>query len=355
MSDNVFGKRAVFVKEPAWHTNGFVVPEGTDFDTAIKIAGVADIVVNKYPMYAVVDNQYVLAEQQAIVRMPTTDDPVHRIFGYVGDSYEILQHTALCEKIHKLSEIWPVETIGVLGKGETLFVTLDAGEREVKGDPIRQFFLLTDTKDGKTGISLHFTPVRVVCQNTLILGKASAVASTHMRHTSQISAELDWHIHMVKELQQVSDKVIQQFELMAQATLSDDALKHVLAAAYPFPRKPRKVELAETLETEQFMAMANLMVGLSDSQRAWQGTMEKMTERRKKAEVVYNIFNDEQPDLARTPWAAYNAVVELEDYRESEKREEDPRQSAVFGMRALAKERAYVAAFEEAEAVMLGR
>lgn len=346
MSDKIMGDRAAFNRDAAWHLKGHVVPNGMTIKEASELVRLSDIQVELRPTFVDLGGVMEKAGQNAIVRLPTPDDDRYRVFGYCKDSYTVLQHTDLVDKAEKLTEKWPVETIGILGKGETLFLTLDAGEREVKGDPIHQYFLLADTKDGQTGISLHFTPVRVVCQNTLMLGKAAAVSSARMRHSSNLSQELDWHIQMIGELQSVADKIIHQFELMADAALSEEGMGRILRAAYPTPRKPKKVELAESISAEEFFAMTGMMFGLKESQSAWESTRERMEERRAGAMLLYNKFNDEQPNLARTPWAGYNAIVELEDYRKSE-RKEDVEFSAVFGMRALTKERAFVQSMEE--------
>ena len=61
---------------------------------------------------------------------------------------------------------------------------------------------------------------------------------------------------------------------------------------------------------------------------------------RKGARERYNAFNDEFPNLARTPWAIYNAIVETEDYRKGHK----DSSTTLFGARAEAKARAFTTA-----------
>ena len=52
-----------------------------------------------------------------------------------------------------------------------------------------------------------------------------------------------------------------------------------------------------------------------------------------------DVFNQEFPHIAQTPWAVYNAVVETEDYR----RGWDSSDTMIFGSRAEAKIRAFQA------------
>jgi len=56
----------------------------------------------------------------------------------------------------------------------------------------------------------------------------------------------------------------------------------------------------------------------------------------------FDVFNDEYPRLANTPWAMWQAVVETEDYR----RGHADSATALFGQRANTKARAFKTALE---------
>ena len=58
---------------------------------------------------------------------------------------------------------------------------------------------------------------------------------------------------------------------------------------------------------------------------------------RKGAWERFQFFNDKNPALANTPWAAWQAVVETEDFR----RGKSNSATAIFGQRAEAKSRAF--------------
>ena len=51
----------------------------------------------------------------------------------------------------------------------------------------------------------------------------------------------------------------------------------------------------------------------------------------------YAFFNDKNPNLAETPWAVWQAVVETEDFR----RGHSNSATSIFGQRAEAKSRAF--------------
>jgi len=348
MSHNLFGDRFLGYREPAWHHLGSVFTEPLTAVEAAERSGVAQIVVEKRPLLVDLGGVSTTIDRVAIVRQPTADDPQYRVFGDCAKNYGIIQNAVLAEHLDELTGKWPVETMGALGYGETVFMTLDAGEREIKGDHIKQYFLLTDTKDGKTGIRMHFTPVRVVCENTLIVGEGSAVASARLRHDENVEAELKWRLDLIKQLQDLAERVMLSFDLMASAQLEDEQMVEILEAAYPYPRKPAKVQLSENMTPEQAAKVEGLMDRVNQAEREWMNARQRQDERRGAAQELYGKFNDEYPDVARTPWAAYNAVCECEDWREGVGKEE-VELSLLFGLRARAKHRAYDAALEYVE------
>lgn len=348
MAHNLFGERFLGRREPAWHRLGEVFTEPLTAVAAAERSKIHEIVVEKRQLQVDLGGVWSSFDRYAIVRLPTSDDPEYRVFGECSKDYGLIQNADLAIYLDKLTEKWPVETMGALGFGETVFMTLDAGKKEIQGDPVHQYFLLTDTKDGKTGIRLHFTPVRVVCQNTLMAGEGAAVATARLRHDPNVEEELTWRLDLIKELQDVAEKIMFSFDLMATAALEDDDARKIIAAAYPYPRKPAKVQLAEDMTPEQAAKVQGMLERVDRAEREWINAKHRQDERRGAAFELYEKFNDETPKLARTPWAAYNAVVECEDYRENVGKE-DADYSLLFGLRARAKHRAYNVSCEFAE------
>lgn len=334
---NLFGERFVGIRQPAWHGLGKVFENPISALQAVKEADM-DFQIVKEPLFAEINGHHVPTEKVGIFRAPTMDDPQHRFFGTVSEDYGLMQNAEIAKILEPLTEKWPVETAGALGHGETIFMSLDAGDAEIKGEPVKQYFLLTDTRNGGTSLKIAFTPVRVVCQNTLVSGLRQSVVSSAMTHMPNVSKVLAARVDLLQKMQQALKSTMATFEQLASAAITDDDAQAIFAAAYPEPNKPAKMGLLDDFDSA---TGPDLLGALYDeatrSQEVWQYYCTRTDAFRQGALDCYTRICDEYPAIARTPWAAYNAVVEFADYRTGAK---SVQESALFGARAAEKKRA---------------
>ena len=338
MSANLFGARFLGHRQPGWHELGKVFQDAIDANTAVVEAGL-DYEVSKFPIFAQTPSGPIDLNQIAIVRNPTFDDPVSRVFGTASSEYEVIQNTEIAEIINPLTTEWPVETIGALGYGETMFLSLDAGEASVKGDPVRQYFLITDTKDGATSMRIAFTPVRVVCQNTLVTGLREAIVSASLVHSGFARTSLELHVSLLAAMQKAMKGTMAKFKDLASIAITKTDAESIFLAAYPNPNRPRKAFLVDNPKSAK--SLGALYDEASQAQSEWEYYIERAKAYRAGAEELFGKLNDEYPHLAMTPWHAYNAVVESADYRQGGK---STAESSLFGARAAEKSRAFAMA-----------
>ncbi len=149
MAADVFGTRFYASRKPAWHSLGKVFDDPTmTAERAFTDAGMdyefsLEELTYEYKGVRIPTGKY------GIVRAPTTDDPTPYMAGVVQSTYKMLQPMAIARLIDAgIAGAMPVETVGALGKGETIFATLDAGVSDIKGEEIKLYFLVTDTLDG---------------------------------------------------------------------------------------------------------------------------------------------------------------------------------------------------------------
>lgn len=354
MAHEIFGERFLGRREPAWHGLGQVFDGPITMMEAVGRIG-AGYMVDKAPLFVKVNGRYIAVEGQVgLVRQPTDDDPQHRVLGIASkDDYGLVQNHELARILDPLSERWPVETVGVLGQGETIFFTLDAGTSRVgksSREEIRMFFLVADTKDGKTSGRIAFTPVRVVCKNTLTMGMSAAISSAAMRHTADFQDEVKFRVALAKQMQRIMATAKAKFDLMARAILQFDKVQAIIETAYPYPPLPAKVALAEALTAADRAELGDdyavQLEGVDKAKSTYEYYRGRTDVFRAGATELFGKLCDEYPPIANTAWAAYNAVVECEDYRNGGK---GLLASALFGARAVTKARAFEAALTAAQ------
>jgi phage/plasmid-like protein (TIGR03299 family) len=355
MAHELFGERFLGRRDAAWHGLGQVFGEDLKIGVleAVEAAG-CDYEVHKVPLVAQVGEidgfsaPVPLGDKIALMRSPTKDDPQWQLFGTATEDYGLLQNTDIARVVETLGEIWPVETVGALKLGRTFFLTLDAGIEEVAGEEIHKFFLVTDTKDGGTSAKISFTPIRVVCQNTLTAGLRQATSSASIPHSADVIDQLDFRVNLLKKLSEAQIATMNSFRAMAEASITDRQAKVVFAATYPYPNKPKKVALLEELgeDVENLPEYDEIIDDLREVNSTHQYYIDRADLFREAAFENYGRLNEMHPENAETAWLAWQTITEIEDWRKGPSTEGVIETSALFGSRAQAKRRAYNAAME---------
>lgn len=356
MTANIFGDRFLGKRVPAWHNLGTVVQDDISVSDAFSKVGL-NYTVQKAPLVATIPtapfgtDMLLPTDKFAIVRDPTPDDNEHRIFGICSDNYEIVQNSEIATLLDPLSEQWKTETVGAIDNGKTIFVTLDAGSAAIKAkngktlDNIAKYFLITETKDGGSAMKFAFTPVRVVCQNTLVSGLRAAIVTSNLTHRSGIKNEMEWRLRLLADMSKAENVVMSNMQKMAKIVLDSDQLVSIIDAAYPTPKKSAKAELLEGYKdpAEELSEYTELLNELTEAQASFEYWANRAQIFHDGATELFQRFNDEHPAFANTGWAAYNAVVETEDYRSGKA---SMFESALWGARAGTKKRAFAQAMK---------
>ena len=312
---------------------------------AIKRAGI-DFHISKHPVVVQIEQEnsidLVPTKNFAVVREPVKDDDQYRVLSIVGKEWTPIQAMDLGRMLDPLTEQYPVETIGALGYGEKIFMTLDAGKSQICGEDHDLYFLVTDHRDGSGALQIAFTPVRVVCQNTLTAGLASAKISVRLTHTRRIESDAEWYIGLFNQMGAAKDEAIAVMNTLSTVRIEDKDVEQVLKSAYPDASQPRRLTLAKDIKADDVPAhiWTKLMADKKELFEEYDKRRERVESIREGARERYNAFNDEFSNLARTPWAIWQAVVETEDYRKGH----TDSSTSLFGSRADSKARAFTTA-----------
>lgn len=244
------GSNTTFVskREIPWHRLGKVVDSMTS-EEAIKLAGM-DFTVGIAPIYAnigvvnkeavkttprVVRETYkvdgVLTHEFHKVRKVTDKFCTYRedtgdVFGIVGSKYEVIQNTEAFDFFDSITgdKLAIYETAGALGNGERVFISAKLPSYlEIHKDCIEQYLLLSTTHDGSGSINVLFTPIRVVCNNTLSAAIRGATNMVRVKHTKNAKQRLEYSKQVLGIVDKNGRALNETFKHLHKQVIHDDA------------------------------------------------------------------------------------------------------------------------------------
>lgn len=292
------GRAAIaFVDAPPWHGLGykFVTPPKTA-EEVIERANL-DWEVVKKPVYAFDGEHFcVIPGHQATIRANSWGKKDCRPFGLVGDNYQILQNHEAFRFFDPVVESGCVtyETAGALGDGEQIWVLAKVKEDiYVKGkDQIKRYLLLSNGHDGRTALQVRFTPVRVVCWNTLSAALAKGKDLIKSHHGRGMHSRLENKQEDLKSILAHYDTLADHFERFVNKTMIENMLPTYLKSVFPDPkRKPNQKDRTY----EEAVAQNNQL-------------------REKSSQLFAEGRGNTETPIRGTLWAAYNGVTELVDH-----------------------------------------
>lgn len=232
------------VQEKAWHGLGQIVTDYPTSAEAIKHAGL-DYEVIKSPLYTnasnIIDPTDSLEIRDNEVNVPNyfatirTDN--NAVLGVVGKEYHIVQNReafSFFDAIVGGTDGILYETAGALGNGERIFITAKLPDyiRVGNGDDVTEkYIFLTTSHDGSGSITAAFTPVRIVCQNTLNASLRNMSNVVRIRHTSGAKQRLE-NAHKVMGLaNEFSNQLEDIFNNWAKVKVADNEVKKMIQFA----------------------------------------------------------------------------------------------------------------------------
>jgi phage/plasmid-like protein (TIGR03299 family) len=232
------------VQEKAWHGLGQIVTDYPTSAEAIKHAGL-DYEVIKSPLYTnasnIIDPTDNLEIRVNEINVPNYFATIRRdnnaVLGVVGKEYHIVQNReafSFFDAIVGGTDGILYETAGALGNGERIFITAKLPDyiRVGNGDDVTEkYIFLTTSHDGSGSITAAFTPVRIVCQNTLNASLRNMSNVVRIRHTSGAKQRLE-NAHKVMGLaSEFSNQLEDIFNNWAKVKVADNEIKKMIQFA----------------------------------------------------------------------------------------------------------------------------
>lgn len=223
--------------------------------------------------------------------------------GYVKSKYTIVQNKeafAFFDKAVGANKAkW--ETAGFFGNGERVFVSAKLPEGiKVKGDDVDNYLLFVNSHDGSGGVKILFTPIRVVCQNTLAAALKCKTNYITFRHTSSVHKNID----IADEILGISKKFIEEtneaYNILANIQLTDDDVIDYICDINLSDEE--KAKLASYKFNNHHIISGNKTVidAIGLSTRKFNVIREM---------YAYYHYGIGQKEIKDTAWGAYNAVT----------------------------------------------
>ena len=182
--------------------NGKDVSSAVSSEECIKLADL-DFEVEKrshfieYLKFSEPDEEGITSSKKTVFkRVPNVFSTVRTdsqiILGTVGNDYEVVQNREMFNFIDGITKFAKFETAGSFNGGREIFVSVKLPEtieiKNTQGDYINEYFLLVSSHDKSRQIDILFTPIRVVCENTMNMALTNSVIARRVsfRHTKNV-------------------------------------------------------------------------------------------------------------------------------------------------------------------------
>lgn len=288
------GKYSFFsVQQKAWHGLGQVVEDYPTSAEAIRFAGL-DYEVVKSPLYTkgshiigtdgdmeAGDGELSVPDYFANVR---TDN--NTVLGVVGKDYQIVQNNeafAFFDAIVGGGDGILYETAGALGDGERIFITAKLPDyiRVGNGDDVTEkYIFLTTSHDGSGSITAAFTPVRIVCQNTLNASLRNMTNVVRIKHTSGAKQRLEDAHKVMGMANRLTGELEGIFNQWTRVNVTDEEVKKLIQLALcpnketlEHIRKGAEDELSTVFKNTVEDAFAYAMVSDTQQMDTTKGTL----------------------------------------------------------------------------------
>lgn len=312
MSANV--QTMMYVGEKPWHELGKKLEKEATSAEALVASGL-DWRVEKQPIYTNTMNGTVMLDRHfANVRQDTQE-----VLGVVGSDYCILQNKdafRFCDAlVGEAAAMY--HTAGALGNGEIIWILAKLPKHiKIKNkDDIENFLLFSHRHDGKQRVRVMFTPIRVVCQNTLNQAISGNNNTAFIQHRSGMGLKL----------QQVRDQIGIVYKQMDMFEELSNKMAEKQIKVSEFKDYLGKLNLATDAEMKEQQMLRRMIV-------------------EEELSALFEFGPGAQYNSAKgTVWGAYNAVTRYVDFDKPVK-SKDPSYRAtslLYGSGALLKHRAW--------------
>ena len=227
-----------YVGDVPWHGLGVKVEEGISPEEMMKVAGL-DWSVKKVPMNYQVNGDNFVANKQALVRV--TDG---KMLSIVGKDWNPVQNKTAFKFFDEFCKAgqMTMHTAGSLFDGQRVWALAKvASDFTVFGDDkVEGYLLFSNPHQFGQCVDVRFTPIRVVCNNTLTMSlNANATNFAKVNHSKEFDPAA------VKEILGIASTTMEEYkevaEFLGSKQISDDSFKKFLSKVFGESKKEGKL------------------------------------------------------------------------------------------------------------------
>ena len=264
-----------------WHGLGTKVEGILSVAEVIKAAGL-DWTVGKFKVFT--EDGVAVPGVHAVRRSDTME-----VIGTVGDRYSFVQNESAFIPFQGFADqgLVSFETAGALGVGERVWILAKINRPNSvivpqADDSVAKYMLLSNSHDGSMSVRVGFTPIRVVCNNTLRLAHADGASKLiRINHRGNMESKLEALTETINVVDQSFEATADKYRALASKGINSADLENLVKIVF--------------------------------SQRE--------SDSKKKSPVLEKIIplfehgrGNDLPGVRGTLWAAYNAITEYIQY-----------------------------------------
>ncbi len=249
------------VQQKPWHGLGQMVTDYPNSKKALEYAGL-DFRVEKRTLFTS-KKSFIPGSERLLIDdyVATVRTDTETVLGVVGSGYETVQNRdafTFFDTIVKGEGIL-YETAGALGRGERIFITakLPSYIKVGREDLIGQYLFLTTSHDGSGSITAAFTPIRIVCNNTLNVALKNMSNVIKIRHTNNAKQKLEQAHYLMGITNTLSAQLEEIFNNWSKVRITDKEVYKLIQLAL-VPNKEVLCDIRRGKEDElstQFLNM----------------------------------------------------------------------------------------------------
>ena len=309
---NLYQDKMAFTGSQPWHKLGQQFDGPMTAEEVIRGSGM-DYKVIKRPLYDLPsDGEIEETGMYCTVNSHTGDR-----LGIVGERYTPIQNVRAFDFFdHFVEEGAAIyQTGGAIGKGEKIWLLakLPTSFEPIMGDKTDCYVMLFNSHDGSKPLSAMFTPIRVVCQNTLNLALTNNSNIVTIRHTTNANDRLAEAGRLLNRMNAYFTEIGGKCSDLAAYKIDDDFIQEYMDLMFG---KEEDIPIK----------------GVGRSMRL---NKIQMFEGR-----LRNGMGVDLPGVQGTAWHVVNAALEMGDY-DLPKLNQDPTESVIFGKSYEFKQKAW--------------